>query len=142
MSEPDERQLIIHHDLGSWNFVHGAGRNVFIDWDLAGPGSALWDLAFSAHSFAGVGTSWSLELVGQRLCELVDGYDLDETDRIKLIELLPRRYQAMYDVLKRGHERGTQPWARMWREGHGAVWERITAAAAEHSQVLQDALLR
>src|SRR5690606_34540241 len=49
---PDQQVQIVHHDLSSWNFVHGTSRSVFIDWDLAGPGSVLWDLAWSAQSFA------------------------------------------------------------------------------------------
>ena len=93
--------------------MHGAGRNVFIDWDLAGPGSALWDLALSVLGFAGIGTDWTLERVGRQLRELVDAYGLDESDRIKLVELMPRRYQAMYDVLEQGHQSGKQPWTRM-----------------------------
>ena len=53
--EPPDTAQVIHHDLASWNFVHGGDRAAIIDWDLAGPGSPLWDIALSVHGFCGVG---------------------------------------------------------------------------------------
>ena len=37
---------------------------------------------------------------------------------------------------------GKHPWERMWNEGHGEVWERITASAQARSRVLAQTLLR
>jgi hypothetical protein len=54
---PDRSDLIVHHDAAPWNLVLGAGdRWVFIDWDNAGPGSRLWDLAYAATRIRAVGT--------------------------------------------------------------------------------------
>ncbi|HEV7720867.1 MAG TPA: phosphotransferase [Iamia sp.] len=114
---PDGDELVVHHDLASWNLVHGADRVVLIDWDAAGPGTGLWDLAWAAISFA------DLAPVGVRA--LADGYGLDEGDRRALADLLPRRAQGMVDRLRAGGE----PWSRLAAEGHLATWDAIAARA-------------
>jgi len=138
---PDRQVQIVHHDLAAWNFVHGTNRSVFIDWDLAGPGSVLWDLAWSAQSFAALAPNTAIDDAGRRLRALVDGYGLNDEERVRLIELLPVRYQAMRDLLAEGHRSGEQPWARLWSEGHGDSWARITAFATQHSVALLEALI-
>ncbi|GAA1400297.1 hypothetical protein GCM10009639_41140 [Kitasatospora putterlickiae] len=36
--------------------------------------------------------------------------------------LLGRRTRAMHDFLRERAGLGVQPWARLWREGHGDTW--------------------
>ncbi|HEX7135927.1 MAG TPA: phosphotransferase [Iamia sp.] len=126
---PDDADLVVHHDLASWNLVHGAGRTVLIDWDSAGPGTRLWDLAWAALSFA--------DLAPTGVRDLADGYGLDEADRRGLVGLLPRRAQGMVDLLRSGGE----PWARLAAEGHLATWEAITARARAAAPEVEAALV-
>lgn len=48
---PDRCDVVVHNDAAPWNLVLGRDHWVFIDWDNAGPGSRLWDLAYAAHGF-------------------------------------------------------------------------------------------
>jgi hypothetical protein len=126
---PEGDDLVVHHDLASWNLVHGAGRVVLIDWDAAGPGTRLWDLAWAAISFT--------DLDGARLRALADGYGLEEGERRALAALLPRRAQGMVDLLRTGGE----PWSRLAATGHLVTWQEITSRAHAAGPDLEAALL-
>jgi hypothetical protein len=139
----DGDEIIAHHDLAPWNLVIGECQWAFIDWDTAAPGTRLWDLAYAMHGFAPLSADPALQRddTGGRLRLIADAYGLDERQRLDVIPLLARRTQAMYDFLAREAAAGTQPWARLWREGHGATWKADTAYIAERQQQWHQALL-
>ena len=137
---PGREDLIIHHDLGPWNMVLGTTRWVFIDWDGAGPGSRLWDLAYAAHGFIPLTGQTSVTDAALRLGALVDGYRLDDRGRSELADLLVPRIMSMYDLLHQGHQSGAEPWAKLWAEGHGRVWLANAEYAQRHRDALRTAL--
>ncbi|WP_219417934.1 phosphotransferase enzyme family protein [Pseudonocardia nigra] len=121
--------LIVHHDLAPWNVVATeAGSWGLIDWDTAAPGTRLWDLAYAAHGFVPLTAdpTWTRPDPGRRLRVLIDAYGLDEAARRRLVELMPARTGAMYELLSDGAGTGTEPWATLWKDGHGDVWGRNT----------------
>lgn len=139
---PDAPDLVVHHDLAPWNLVLGGERWVFIDWDNAGPGSRLWDLAYAAHGFVPLTPQSDASSAAQRLAALADGYRLDQNGRSELGALLVPRIMSMYDLLRAGHQSSTEPWARLWSEGHGAVWLADAEYAERHLEVLREGLMR
>ncbi|HYH28917.1 MAG TPA: phosphotransferase [Pseudonocardia sp.] len=136
-------QIIAHHDLAPWNLVTDGEAWTFVDWDAAGPGSRLWDLAYAVHAFVPLSADPALRRAdaAARVRLVADAYGLDEEQRRRLAPMLARRSRAMYDLLAAGHANGTQPWARLWAEGHGEVWRRDTEYAAERQQEWLAALL-
>ncbi len=138
---PDRGDLIIHHDAAPWNLVLGNGRWVLIDWDNAGPGSRLWDLAYAAHAFVPLAPQTPVEDAARLLVALVDGYGLDERGRAGLADLLVPRTMSMYELLKRGFEERHQPWAQLWDEGHGQVWKGDADYIDSHLTRFRNALL-
>jgi hypothetical protein len=117
--------IIAHQDLAPWNLVVGdEDQWAFIDWDTAGPGSRLWDVAYAMHGFIPLSAhpDWQRPDAAHRLRVFADAYGLDEAERRRLVPLLGRRTRAMHDFLRDQAARGNQPWATLWAEGHGDAW--------------------
>lgn len=138
---PDRVELVAHNDTGAWNLVRRpTGEWALIDWDLAGPGSRLWDLACTAQSAVPLVAGRSTADAGRGLRLLVDGYGLEEADRRALPALLTRRVEAMIAMLRAGAASGTAPWDRIWVED-GGHWQDTAAYLAVREREWHSALL-
>ncbi len=129
---PDREDLICHHDLAPWNMVMDRDRWVFIDWDAAGPGSRLWDLAYAIKGFVPLEAGGDPAADGPRMRALADGYRLAKDERLDLVPLLGARARAMHDLLRNGATTGEQPWARLHAEGHGEYWGQSATYIETH----------
>jgi Ser/Thr protein kinase RdoA (MazF antagonist) len=127
----DSPDLLCHNDLAPWNLVTG-DRWIFIDWDGAGPSTRLWDLAYAAQAFGMLVGGEPVEDAARRLRALVDGYGADARLRDALPAAMARRTAAMYELLRSSSETGAQPWATMFRTGHGEHWRAAAEYVATH----------
>src|SRR3984885_11836557 len=143
LTPADGDEIIAHHDLAPWNLVIGDRQWAFIDWDTAAPGTRLWDLAYAMHGFAPLSADPAVQRddAGRRLRLIADAYGLTESQRLGIIPLLARRTRVMHAFLAREAARGTQPWARLWQEGHGDTWDAATRYIARREDQWHQALL-
>jgi thiamine kinase-like enzyme len=140
----DGADIIAHHDLAPWNLVVNDTQWAFIHWDLVAPGTRLWDLAYAIHAFVPLSANPEFRRgdSDRRLRLVADTYRLTETQRYEIVPLLARRTQAMHTFLAAQAANGTQPWARLWQEGHGDAWWADSEYIAKRQHQWREALLR
>jgi Phosphotransferase enzyme family len=135
----DGDEIIAHHDLAPWNLVVG-DRWTFIDWDVAGPGTRMGDLAYAMHGFVPLTPSTDPERAGHRVRVLADAYGASPEERRDLLGRLEPRTRVMHDFLRDQAALRNLPWLRHWQEGHGDVWRRDADYIAAHENIWRAAL--
>ena len=129
--------LVSHNDVHPANLIFRAGRAVaLIDFDLAGPGSAAWDLASAARHWAPLYDERDIADARQgqvlrRFRLLLDGYGLARAQRHEVAEAILHNHDwscaIITDAVRRGHPGFTDCWnsigavmirARSWCEAH------------------------
>jgi hypothetical protein len=140
----DGAEIIAHHDLAPWNLVINDARWAFIDWDVAAPGTRLWDLAYAIHAFVPLSADPTLRRSDsdRRLRLIADTYGLTEAERHEIVPMLARRTLAMHTFLAEQAAVGAQPWARLWQDGHGDAWSADSDYIARRQDRWRAALLR
>jgi Ser/Thr protein kinase RdoA (MazF antagonist) len=93
MTAPTAHDVICHNDWTPWNTLFRDGRvAVMLDWDLAGPGSRLWDVANAAYCWIPLFSrepGFDVAVGARRLRLFCDAYGLD--DRAAVIPTLLTR---------------------------------------------------
>jgi len=107
-SEPveiPEGQIICHNDPGAYNWIIQSGRFVaMIDWDLAGPGDPIDDLAFLCWTAIPLYRPIPTEQLVRRLDAVVDAYG--GPGPLSLLDAVARRMTTAADRIEAGIERG------------------------------------
>jgi len=81
-------EVVCHNDLAPQNTVYrdaGAGLRpvAFIDWDIAGPGERIHDVAHVCWQYVGLGPGIAdVTTAGQRMRLVCDAYGLADRDRL------------------------------------------------------------
>jgi hypothetical protein len=139
---------ICHHDLAPYNVVVRDGRlRAFIDWDLAGPGSHLSEVAFLAWQWVPLWHPDSTRRLGwdnppdisRRLNLLLDSCGLGS--RSGFIEAVIERVEIHYRGIERQASEGHPGFVQIVNEGHAQNMRRTASYLREHADRLQ-ALIR
>ncbi|TDW15307.1 phosphotransferase [Kribbella kalugense] len=139
--------LISHNDPNLDNVVFRDGVAVaLIDFDLAGPGSALWDIATAVRLWAPLRPEADIHDVRRgrsltRLRRFADAYGLTDEDRLRLVDAAADNHVWCMDYVRRGAETG-HPWFHQrWTTGEADLTNRTNTWFTHQAQALREALL-
>lgn len=130
--------LVAHNDVNPANVIFRAGRAVaLIDFDLAAPACAAWDLAVTACFWAPLQDEADIQdrRRGERLRRfrvLLDGYGADRDLRGEVAEAVGDANQWIAGVIEDHARMGHPAFGRLWQRQHGlhqraAQWLRSGA---------------
>jgi hypothetical protein len=138
--------VVSHNDPNLDNVIFSDGVAVgLIDFDLASPGSTVWDVACAARLWAPLRDDRDVpeELRGRTLDRLrifIDAYGLATRDRTRVVEAAIYTHERCYHVVHTALDRGHAPFARMWREGGEGRADRTRRWIATHGRQMRAAL--
>ncbi|TWD75029.1 phosphotransferase family enzyme [Kribbella amoyensis] len=99
-------EIICMHDFGYYNWIGGEdGFSGVIDWDLAGPGTPLDDLAFTAWNTVPLAALDAPEYQAARLRLMADAYGGPYTP-LQILEGAPTRAERSAQVIRAGQRAG------------------------------------
>lgn len=109
-------QIVCHHDPGAYNWIIQSGHFVaMIDWDMAGPGRPIDDLAFLAWTAIPLYREMPAADVARRLDILVDAYG--EWGPMTVLQAVVDRMTVASDRIEAGQARGDQGFVNLAKIG-------------------------
>ncbi len=112
--------LVTHNDANLDNVVFRGGRPVaLIDFDLASPGSRVWDVALAARLWVPLRDPVDVpheraRRAPERLRLFADAYGLSDADGARLAAAARATHRWCYDTVRAGVAQGRPGFVRYW----------------------------
>jgi hypothetical protein len=142
MTAPTSHDLICHNDWTPWNTVFRDGRPaVMLDWDLAGPGSRLWDVVNAAYCWIPLFSRerlFDLTERAKRLGLFCDAYGVD--DRATVIPTMLSRIRFVARFVEEQAESGDPGFLALMRMDVPAAMSADAALLEESRKTFERTL--
>jgi hypothetical protein len=143
---PFAGELVSHNDPNLDNVVFRDGRAVaLIDFDLASPGSRLWDVACASRLWAPVRPDEDIRDARRgraldRLRLFVDAYGVAEGDRERVLAAVARNQDWFRRLIERHVAAGHLAFVEYWESGRRARAEAFDRWLEENEGAVRTAL--
>jgi Phosphotransferase enzyme family len=141
-----QQGLISHNDPNLDNVIFRSGRAVaLIDFDLAGPGSTLWDLACSARLWAplrahGDNPTATRSCAMARLALFADAYGASANERSGMVDAMVYCHDWCYGIVRHAVASGHEAFGLYWSQGGKPRAERTRRWLATQAPEMRGAL--
>jgi hypothetical protein len=138
--------LVSHNDPNLDNVVFSGGRAVaLIDFDLAGPGSRVWDVACAARLWVPLRDERDAPLPLRsrslaRLRTFVDAYGLSRSERARVVDATVYAHTWCYAVVRKAVADGHATFRRNWLTGGRLRADRTREWIVTHDRDMRDSL--
>jgi hypothetical protein len=134
-----DSEVVCHHDIDPRNTVFRHGKSgiepvAFIDWDLAGPGRRIEDVAHLIWQFVPLGPGTDVGRAARALVTVCEAYG--PLDRSELVPTTLWWQRRCADGIDTGARAGEPAMARLAELGVPADVRRQEAWTAEHAEEL------
>ncbi len=143
--DPTRHEVICHNDVAPYNMVFVDGRpQTLIDFDTAGPGPRVWDLAYAAYTFVPLGSFFPLADGGTvpyassvhaaerarrlRLLQIAYGHLMED-----LLPAVSHRLDAVCENLETRATAGDKSYQQLVADGHLDHYRHEVAFVRRHS---------
>jgi len=139
--------IVSHNDPNLDNVVFRDGEAVaLIDFDLAGPGSVLWDVATAVRLWAPLRPAPDIAdprrgRAVARMRRFADAYGLSHAERLRLVDAVAANHVWCMDYVRRGAENGHEWFRRRWTGGEAELTDRTNTWLHKYDATLRAALL-
>ncbi len=138
-----KHEVICHNDFAPYNMVYRVGKpQALIDWDMAGPGPRVWDIAYAVYRFIPLSYTQDMQVLGltapmiqaRRLRLFCQAYGLTPPYE-EILDTVERRLEALCTLLL---ERAHDPvYRKMIDEGHVNYYQREIVSLRHHRVQLE-----
>lgn len=142
--DPHQHEIICHGDVAPYNMIYQKGKpHALIDFDTAGPGPRLWDLAYAAYRFVPLSYAQDMQnlglsdplIQGPRLRLFCQAYGLEQP-ATEILDFVECRLQAMCSWLSEGVAAQDLVRQRLVDEGHLDYYRCEIASFRQHRPLL------
>lgn len=141
-----QQGLISHNDPNLDNVIFRSGRAVaLIDFDLASPGSIVWDLACSARLWAPLRAQRDTPAATRsrslaRLGLFADAYGASADERAGMVEAMVDCHDWCYAIVRRAVASGHEAFGLYWSQGGEPCADRTRRWLATQAPEMRGAL--